>query len=64
MTAPVLTAKPSQRCTCCLLAWCVYCKRNHVHGAGGGPGHRSAHCAKPGSPFARSGYILRIEATR
>ncbi|WP_427365666.1 hypothetical protein [Candidatus Caldatribacterium saccharofermentans] len=44
--------------------WCPFCRRWHVHGAGGKDedpmktlGHRVAHC-KPGGPFEITGYRL------
>ncbi len=47
-------------------AWrftCPHCRTVHLHGAG--PGHRVAHCIKPGSPFARTGYwIIRRQRRR
>jgi excisionase family DNA binding protein len=47
---------------------CPYCGRKHTHGAGGGGGHRAAHCPdeiKQGRkyikvPESKRGYILKI----
>jgi|SRR5258708_399552 hypothetical protein len=47
-------------------AWhftCPHCRTKHLHG--NGPGHRVAHCIKPGSPFAATGYwIIRKQRRR
>ncbi len=40
-----------------LSAWCPYCAKMHHHGQG--DGHRVAHCNDPGSPFQKTGYILK-----
>lgn len=36
---------------------CPHCHHVHVHGAGGGSGHRVAHC-EPGTPGKSLGYYL------
>ena len=36
--------------------YCPHCECDHFHGEG--YGHRSAHCSKPNSPYAQSGYWL------
>lgn len=46
-----------------LVVWCDWCRRWHQHGAGGGGGHRVAHCAHRGGPY-RDGYVLRVRGTR
>lgn len=38
--------------------WCVYCDREHLHGAGSG--HRVAHCTSPTSPYLRTGYVIEL----
>lgn len=44
--------------------YCPHCRDDHLHGAGGiADGltpHRLAHCRRPGSPFARTGYIVLV----
>ena len=30
---------------------CPFCEQKHKHGAGGGSGHRVAHCSKPTKPI-------------
>ena len=46
-----------------LKVWCRHCRKWHVHSGGqapgGGDGHREAHCLDAGSPFRKTGYILR-----
>ena len=42
-------------------AWCPYCRRYHIHGAG--EGHRVAHCLDDASPFDGTGYYLVSQAT-
>lgn len=42
-----------------LKVWCPFCRKNHIHGIGGG--HRNAHCIKP-TPFTETGYILKVVA--
>ena len=50
---------------------CPYCGQRHTHGAGGGGGHRAAHCPPGGEikrgrkyvkvpPEAERGYILKV----
>jgi len=58
---PVLLAK---RKAGTLHVWCVYCRREHQHGIGGGSGHRVAHCADRDSPYRRSGYVLYVVPQR
>lgn len=40
-----------------LAAWCPYCQAWHYHSAP--EGFRTAHCVNSGSPFIRTGYILK-----
>lgn len=40
-----------------LIIWCEHCNKNHWHGAGGGYGHRVAHCFE--GPYMHGGYVLR-----
>lgn len=35
--------------------WCTHCRRKHMHGLE--PGHRAAHCFRPGSPYEGTGYV-------
>jgi len=37
--------------------FCVYCKREHLHGED--EGHRTAHCSNLKSPYLETGYILK-----
>lgn len=57
---PVLSAYDTGKS---LIVWCAHCRRWHFHGRcnGGsdGDGHRAAHCYKPGSPYDRTGYVIR-----
>ena len=39
-----------------LHAWCIHCRRWHLHGAG--EGHRAAHCTNKDSPYLKTGYVL------
>ena len=39
--------------------YCKYCDIWHIHGLGGGEGHRVAHCQKD-TPYKSTGYILKI----
>jgi hypothetical protein len=44
--------------------YCPWCKGWHLHGGGGGLGHRGAHCWRKNSPWGWSGYYLvRKEST-
>ncbi len=47
-----------------VLVWCPHCRHTHIHGAAGVADgtrpHRAAPCSLPGSPFAVSGYFLRL----
>jgi len=52
---------------------CPYCGSKHLHGSGGGDGHRAAHCAdlptKRGEnvkrpPGAERGYALQVANIR
>ncbi|MGI5408692.1 hypothetical protein ACQEV9_18100 [Streptomyces chartreusis] len=40
-----------------LVVICPHCGEKHRHGAGGGYGHRIAHCSGRGTPAGR-GYFL------
>src|SRR5262249_62082780 len=50
-----------------LIVWCPFCRFNHYHGTFGDPtgrdgeGHRVAHCIDDGSPFKKTGYLLRLD---
>jgi hypothetical protein len=46
-----------------LLAFrCDWCRAHHWHG---GPGHRTAHCTEPASPFKATGYkIVEVSPAR
>lgn len=41
--------------------WCKHCREYHNHGPA--EGHREAHCTKPGSPYAKTGYNLALIRT-
>lgn len=43
---------------------CKFCKRIHYHGKM--EGHRNAHCHNPKSPYAYTGYYIKLkkEATQ
>ena len=46
-----------------LFVWCNHCRDWHMHGGEAGrtnQGHRGAHCYRPGSPYVRTGYCLRV----
>ena len=49
---------PAFRSNDSLKVWCDYWIRWHSHGAGGGNGHRLAHCQSPESPYRKTGYSL------
>jgi hypothetical protein len=54
---PVLAARREPGGTTdTLVITCPYCGGDHRHGAGGGDGHRVAHCRVPGNGL---GYVLR-----
>jgi len=55
---PVLAAFVRDPAEGFLSVWCKYCQRWHLHGRG--EGHRWAHCIKPGSPYQKTGYFLRV----
>ena len=38
--------------------YCRHCRVFHYHGVDGIPGHKSARCANPDSPYRKTGYIL------
>lgn len=57
MTAPTVLAVQSPDG---LAWWCDWCHRWHRHGAGGGAGHRTAHCTDPDSPYPATGVILAV----
>ncbi len=44
--------------------YCPHCRDDHFHGAAGIAdrlnARRVAHCRRPGSPFARTGYIVTL----
>jgi hypothetical protein len=42
----------------CVHVWCTHCGCYHHHGRG--EGQRVAHCIVDGSPYARTGYYLRV----
>jgi len=42
--------------------YCPYCKRRHRHSPE--PGHRVAHCHDDQSPYADTGYSLRLRPHR
>ena len=46
---------PTIRFEKCCYAWCIYCDKWHIHGAG--DGHRVAHCYDD-TPYKDKGYIL------
>lgn len=39
---------------------CPFCGKFHYHGAGGGEGHRVAHCATKGA--STRGYVLELRS--
>jgi hypothetical protein len=41
-----------------LVFWCPWCETVHCHGAGGGDGHRGAHCHEKTSPLFGRGLEL------
>jgi len=43
-----------------LEVWCAHCRAHHYHGAGGGEGHRGAHCSDPSSPYRATGYYITL----
>lgn len=59
-----------------LAFWCRWCRREHLHGAGGHQhgarrpsvgyryGHKTAHCTADASPYRRSGYFLELASGR
>lgn len=57
--APIVLAR-ALPCGCCVAITCPHCGREHTHGAGGGDGHRAAHCL--GRSAANPGYVLRVTA--
>lgn len=56
MKIPVLAAHESESGN--LYVWCWYCGKWHIHGPG--EGHRVAHCGDRKSPYAETGYVLKI----
>jgi len=40
-----------------LAVWCRHCDGWHLHGQGNG--HRMAHCHVEGSPYIKTGYVLK-----
>ena len=40
---------------------CPWCKSWHMHGGGGGLGHRASHCERKDSPWKWSGYFLTLK---
>lgn len=55
---PIIWAEPRIDSTSGLKFYCMYCKREHLHGKG--EGHRIAHCTDVESPYYQTGYILRV----
>ena len=54
---PTVPARLSACGTLLIIDRCPYCRHRHEHGAGGGYGHRWAHCLREaGEPV--QGYIL------
>ncbi len=59
---PILLARISPKYPKNVLAWCPYCRVEHLHGIFTGKQieHRVAHCAGVDSPFNDTGYYLKL----
>lgn len=58
MNIPVLNGRYRKDFPKGIEVWCNFCNKWHRHGIG--EGHRVAHCHSEKSPYARTGYIIKL----
>lgn len=59
---PIIECIHRKDCPKGLRFYCVFCKREHLHGEV--EGYRHAHCHNEQSPFNKKGYFLKLKTEK